>query len=190
MATSMFSTGIIFPDLSVQTSAIPAGGIVMYEGTTAPPGWAICDGTNGTPDLRNRFVVGAGNLYTVGDTGGEATVTLSAPQLPSHSHSISVSIGAAGAHFHVRSTDTVPGHSHPSNTAFTSSGPIAGGGGGGARSGNGVSINAAGGHSHTVSMGSGGTHNHTVSITVGNAGAGDAHSNLPLYYSLLFIMRL
>jgi len=35
-----------------------------------PPGWALCDGNNGTPDLRDRFIVGAGNSYAVGATGG------------------------------------------------------------------------------------------------------------------------
>ena len=51
---------------------IPKGTIVLWSGTiaTIPNGWVLCDGTNGTPDLRNRFVVGAGGEYSVGSTGG------------------------------------------------------------------------------------------------------------------------
>lgn len=68
--------------------SIPAGVIVMWSGSVAsiPSGWVICDGNNSTPDLRNRFIVGAGSGYSVGDTGGADTVTLTTDQIPSHSH--------------------------------------------------------------------------------------------------------
>lgn len=68
--------------------SIPAGVIVMWSGSTAsiPSGWVICDGNNSTPDLRNRFIVGAGSGYSVGDTGGADTVTLTTDQIPSHTH--------------------------------------------------------------------------------------------------------
>jgi Phage Tail Collar Domain len=66
---------------------IPRGTIVMFNGAAAPAGWAICDGARGeTPDLRNRFIVGAGASYGVGATGGADTVTLTVEQIPSHSH--------------------------------------------------------------------------------------------------------
>ena len=55
-----------------------------------PSGWVLCNGSNSTPDLRNRFVVGAGNSYNVGDTGGADSVTLSLSQIPSHNHSVGV----------------------------------------------------------------------------------------------------
>jgi len=63
------------------------GGIVIWSGSTLdiPSGWQLCDGTNGTPDLRNRFVVGAGNTYSVGDTGGTADSVL-----VSHTHTSTV----------------------------------------------------------------------------------------------------
>ncbi len=54
---------------------IPAGGIIMWSGSIGniPAGWALCDGSNGTPDLRDRFIVGAGNSYAVGATGGSTS---------------------------------------------------------------------------------------------------------------------
>ena len=82
---------LTFPDTSVQStawtgtvayssvtgtptipSAFPSGGIIMWSGSQAsiPSGWVLCNGSNGTPDLRDRFVIGAGNNYSVGATGG------------------------------------------------------------------------------------------------------------------------
>lgn len=60
--------------------------IRLYVGLGAdiPAGWQLADGTNGTPDLRDKFVVGAGNLYTQGTTGGSTTIT--ANNLPAHTH--------------------------------------------------------------------------------------------------------
>lgn len=53
-------------------SGVPTGAIMMWSGasTAIPDGWVLCDGTNSTPDLRNRFVIGAGSTYAVGATGG------------------------------------------------------------------------------------------------------------------------
>ena len=66
----------------------PSGMIVMWSGTVAsiPTGWRLCNGQNGTPDLRNRFIVGAGDEYAVGNTGGEKTHTLTVEEMPSHTH--------------------------------------------------------------------------------------------------------
>lgn len=105
------------------------GGIVMWSGAIQdiPDSWALCDGTNGTLDLRNRFIVGAGDLYTVNTTGGSADSVLI-----SHSHSAS--------------TNASPNHSHSAGTHFGSAinrvrfgGPQIGG--------RGTSSNGA--HSHT-----------------------------------------
>ena len=51
---------------------VPSGSIIMWSGSigSIPAGYYLCDGNNGTPDLRDRFVVGAGNTYAVGNTGG------------------------------------------------------------------------------------------------------------------------
>ena len=83
------------------TGAVPIGGIIMWRGTTPPSGWQLCDGSNGTPDLRGRFVVcvGGSNNYAVGDTGGVDTVTLTTEQMPKHKHTVyGRSSGYAGAH--------------------------------------------------------------------------------------------
>src|SRR5450756_1924749 len=67
---------------------IPKFGIILWAGAIVdiPLGWSLCDGNNGTPDLRDRFVTGAGNL-AVGAIGGEATHTLSIDEMPAHTHS-------------------------------------------------------------------------------------------------------
>lgn len=73
--------------------SVPIKGIIMWSGTTVPDGWALCDGTGGTPDLRGRFIVGAGagpglTSYAVNAVGGAETVTLSKEQMPSHTHEV------------------------------------------------------------------------------------------------------
>ncbi len=73
------------------TSLVPAGTIMAYNGSTAPNGWVLCDGTNGTPNLKGRFILGAGSntsltTRTLGQTGGAETVTLTVDQIPAHNH--------------------------------------------------------------------------------------------------------
>lgn len=70
---------------------LPKGIIVSWTGSIAPTGWAICDGTNGTPDLRGRFILGAGsgtNLTprTLNAMGGAETHVLTIAEMPSHDH--------------------------------------------------------------------------------------------------------
>ncbi len=81
---------------------LPKGVIVMWSGsaTQIPAGWALCDGGSGRPDLRDRFIVGAGSgsSYNVGQTGGEDKHTLTAEEMPEHSHSTSFkTVGYAAA---------------------------------------------------------------------------------------------
>jgi len=94
------------------SGTIPIGGIIMWTGISAfpgpvpvPTGWQLCDNTlitSGplagqlTPDLRSKFIVGAGNGYAVGDTGGQSTVTLSTGQVPYHRHFLASSTGWQG----------------------------------------------------------------------------------------------
>lgn len=66
--------------------SIPAGLICMWSGSTPPDGWALCDGTNNTPDLRGRFVLGSSETHAMGETGGEETHTMTLSELASHYH--------------------------------------------------------------------------------------------------------
>lgn len=72
---------------------VPVGGIIMWSGAQnkIPTGWYLCNGSHGTPDLRNRFVVGAGGKYAVKATGGEENVTLDLKNIPYHNHSYTYS---------------------------------------------------------------------------------------------------
>jgi hypothetical protein len=74
-------------------NAFVAGMIMLWSGSSAsiPSGWLLCDGTNSTPDLRNRFVVGAGSTYAVNATGGSANAIVVA-----HTHTMTTE----GAHVH------------------------------------------------------------------------------------------
>jgi hypothetical protein len=75
---------------------IPTGGIILWSGSigSIPAGWVLCNGNNGTPDLRNRFIVGAGSTYAVDATGGSADSVL-----PTHTHA-ATSVVTDPGHFH------------------------------------------------------------------------------------------
>jgi microcystin-dependent protein len=100
---------VIHGDLEVSGAisgfgSVPVGGIIMWSGSEndIPDGWALCTGQTvdgqKTPDLRGRFVVGAGRSYAVGDTGGAETVRLSINEIPSHTHTVSAkTVGYAGS---------------------------------------------------------------------------------------------
>lgn len=77
---------------------VPSGIITFWSGASnaIPDGWALCNGQNGTPDLRDRFVVGAGNQYSVGNKGGAEAVTLTVEQMPAHSHGCLVKTSNVG----------------------------------------------------------------------------------------------
>ena len=178
--------------------AMPTGGIIMWSGTVAtiPTGWALCDGTNGTPNLTGKFIVHAdadsSGTYNVGATGGANDVTLATSELPAHSHTGTAASG--GAHTHTGTTNSAGAHTHSytdnyvelvsqipgldidynSNTYNQN----------GSRTGTTAS---AGSHSHTVSIASGGAHTHTLSVD--NAGGGGAHENRPPFYALAYIMK-
>ena len=66
---------------------LPKGTIVAYNLSNAPKGWTLCDGSNGSPDLRNKFILGGG-YRGVGTTGGEENVALTEGQMPQHYHSV------------------------------------------------------------------------------------------------------
>ena len=72
-------------NITALQDAMPVGSIIMFNGKAEeiPSGWAICDGTNGTPNLLDRFILAS--TYA-GGTGGQSQITLSVSQLPPHRH--------------------------------------------------------------------------------------------------------
>jgi len=177
---------------------VPTGIITMWSGVIAsiPTGWALCDGSNGTPDLRNRFVVGAGDQYDRNDTGGANSVTLTESEMPSHNHSMD----SAGSHSHSISVDTTSltgSFQHRSDTNTPQSrgeigvftGQSANNPSGSAHSGGSSTarrVNFDGTHSHSASANSAGNHTHTIN----NTGGDQAHENRPPYFALAYIMKL
>jgi len=95
-------------------ATIPAGLISMWSGSigSIPSGWYLCDGSNGTPNLTDRFVIGAGSTYAVNGTGGASTATLITANLPAHTHTATV---------------TDPGHFHTYSLTVGTSGQGGGG---------------------------------------------------------------
>jgi len=146
---------------------LPAGVIVMWSGSIGdiPDGWALCDGTDETPDLTDRFIVGAGDSYAVDATGGENAHTLSASEMPRHMHSYSGSTSADGAHSH-----TVP----------------SGGGSSGPR--HALSIDTH--HTSSTVTSPVGNHRHSYSGDTNYQGGDAAHENRPPYYALAYIMKV
>jgi hypothetical protein len=138
-----------------------AGMIMLWSGSSAtiPSGWVLCDGSNSTPDLRNRFVVGATSTYAVGATGGSADAIV-----VSHTHTAT-------------STVTDPGHLHVIPNA--SSGSPNGGGPYIAGADN------AGANRNTNSN----TTGITVATTNSTTGSSGTNANLPPYYALCYIMK-
>jgi len=72
------------------SAGVPSGVISPFNGpeSDVPDGWTLCDGKDGSPDLRDRFVVGAEGSYGKGDKGGKESVTLDESQIPEHNHGI------------------------------------------------------------------------------------------------------
>jgi microcystin-dependent protein len=181
-------------------NVMPIGAIIMFGGTTIPYGWHICDGNNGTPDLRDRFVIGAGDTYTLASTGGNTTVTLSSNQMPAHLHninSITATTNPAGAHTHTAtsvSTVTDPGHSH-SITQQQPVGASAPGSTGQVGVNTGASTQGAFtgiGVSTATSIATVDTHYHTVTVGGNTAITGGTSSIdiTPTYYALYYIQKI
>ena len=167
----------------VQANGVPVGGILMWSGivSTIPSGYALCDGTNGTPDLRGKFIIGAGGSYVPAATGGAATKVLLEANLPAHTHVFTGTAEAAGGHNH---TATDSGHTH-SYLKSVATGGIAGGTG--ALDGN--SSDSTGSGSANITVSTVANHTHNVTGTNATTGSGTAVDILPPYFALAFIMR-
>lgn len=160
-------------------SVFTAGMIMMFYGDVndIPAGWALCDGNNGRPDLRNRFIVGVGSDYVLGDVGGDDLLT----------GLVTASSGGAGTTSeHVLTIDEIPAHSH----TFSTRGSNASSQGNSQRDfprsyneGDATTVESV----ETEVIGGGLGHTHTYS---------DAHThtiadqdNRPPYYALYFIIK-
>jgi hypothetical protein len=200
-------------------SVFPRGMIMMWNSTAAaiPTGFQLCDGTNGTPDLRGQFIIGAGGAYTNGVTGGQANIALSTTNLPAHTHGFNATTGAAGGHSHTASTSVTdsghshtvsdPGHFHSrtfnrtskSNNAtpYMLTDPNVGENLNGTVSlpttieVTGISI-ASGTASVTASttINPASDHQHSVSGTTNATGSGATFSVLPPFYALCYIQKM
>lgn len=156
-------------------SSIPSGTIITWYGVlgSIPSGFVLCDGSNGTPDLRNRFIVGAGNSYTLGATGGADTVTLTTAQMPSHAHTR----GTMNITGYFRSSRFK--YEWPSTSGALTYSELNNGSGGGTASGNGW---------YQSQLNFDASRNWTGETSW--AGSSQAHENRPPYYALYYIMKL
>jgi hypothetical protein len=101
-ATAGTNTTQIATTAFVLANGVPTGAIIMWSGSivSIPSGWLLCNGSSGTPDLRDRFIVGAGNTYAVAATGGSADAVV-----VSHTHTASSSVSDPG-HQHTATSTT------------------------------------------------------------------------------------
>lgn len=156
-------------------SLVPAGAIMMWSGTTAPSGWALCDGAGGRPDLRGRFVVGF-------DSGGGLT-PLAAPADGTTTNYGAVSnTGGEIGHTLTSSESGLPGHDHTSNPHSHGYSNL-------------TSQNASnsGTGQETWSAMVYGTSTQAVTVVINAVVAQDAsqvHENRPPYYVLAYIIKL
>ena len=183
-------------------ASVPVGGIILWSGSASaiPAHWALCNGQNGTPDLRGRFIVGAGGSYSPGATGGAETVTLGISQIPSHTHTATptVSTGAGslttesnGAHTHYAQCKAYGEEkwSYPYWGRMADRDGYTGGidyDQSNTETEKVFRILSSGAHTHTIS----GAPSVSVSVSNANTGGGGAHENRPPYYALCYIMRI
>lgn len=111
----------VFGVTPTRVGGAPQGSILLSAVDAVPPGYADCDGSGGTPDLRARVPIGSGTngsltSRSVGTTGGAETVALSTGELPSHSHGLAGHTHSTPNHFHVMAH--THGFAHTHNTAY------------------------------------------------------------------------
>ena len=174
----------------------PIGGIIMWSGSLNNDGtvpnysnWRICDGTNNTPDLRGRFIMGSTNEnqvdvagegqvnYETGQTGGQQHVTLTTAEMPTHNHTMQ----QAGSHSH----EMVFYNGNDLN--WTESGNPQTDDNQNIQLGTDDAVNYQGViEKGTESTLNAGDHTHTIN----QSGQNGSHENIPPYYVLAYIMRI
>lgn len=173
------SNGTTWVSSAPPTSFI-AGMIIMWSGTiaTIPSGWALCNGLNGTPDLRDRFIIGASQ-----DSGGVArtNVTGSLTQTGGSKDSIVVS----HTHTYSGTTSSAGSHNHEQGTPAEGLGSVFGSG---TSSGSYRASLVLQGQPTPLTS-TAGAHTHTFSGTTSSEGSSGTNQNLPPYYALAFIMK-
>lgn len=130
----------------------------------------ICDGTNGTPNLSGRFIIGTGAAYPTGSTGGAATVAFTAAQMPVHTHIATAWTDVQGLHSHEAAqciTYNENGH-YGAETQYQNDLDLI----------------------HKGITGWDGAHSHNIGVSIANTGGGQAHNNMPPYYALCYIVVL
>jgi hypothetical protein len=112
--------GIIGVASTSTGTTIPTGMISLWYGSigSVPTGWYLCDGTNGTPDLRDKFVVGAGSTYSVAATGGSTDAIV-----VSHTHTATSTVTDPG-HFHTYSVVSVTGGAGGGSASYTNTATV------------------------------------------------------------------
>lgn len=198
VTTSKIDTGAVTLEraaASVTNALVPVKGIIMFSGTAAevPANWSLCDGSNGTPDLRNKFVISS-QSYDSGDNRWETTITGTGSatggskdsHLPSHTHGINTSGNATLTDPGHNHGITDPGHSHAISYTNTDSGA-----GRSEESGNGGQSGTNSTNSNTTGIS---VNSNTTGITLGGStesqGSSNLNQNLPPYFALAFIMRV
>ena len=139
--------------------------------------------TFNVPNLSDRFVVGTGT-YTVGDIGGEDSVTLTEAQMPSHTHTGGVA-DSSGSHTHTGTAASAGSHTHTVDGSNSSGKSVSDNNNGApfVATFNSETTSASGTHSHTLTINSAGAHSHTIS-GLNSTGSGNAHENRPPYMAL------
>ena len=171
------SGGLTIPgDLTVKGkfNYLPKGTILAYNGTKAPPGWAICDGRDGRPNLKGRFIYGyggGGRSNRWKEYSGAEYVKLTEKQMPSHNHSLTINNG--GKHTHRQRACKVDDLATPSKK-YGNTAP--------------VSDNNWGCYDLDLRTMEDGDHNHGHSM--GTKGSSHSHENMPPYCVLLYIIKL
>ena len=175
---------------SAGSTGIPVGTIAMYGSASAPSGWQLCNGGSAStsalqsvvgsnvPDLRDKFIVGGGNSYSHGNNGGNANITLSLANLPSHTHGDGT-LSASNQSI----TGTVTKISECYNVAGGATGVFT-------RYNTGNSpVTGSSSNSPTAGFSMDASHSHDVTGNTGSAGSGSSFDNRPPYYAVTFIIK-